>query len=205
MKTQTTSKASGNGRKDGDQAANGSLATRKGLSPAHLIAIDCLLAGETDREAGEAATKSRETVSGWKNHNVEFQAEFNRRLKELQESSRLRLQALQSKALVNIDKAIEQGDVRVSWNLLKATGALKPLLPGSEDPHQLAMRARGEKILDLLEENSRVRQLAGLALLDKCPKIAGLDHTEFIENIMAEHNRRKDAEEDPDKDPESSQ
>ena len=178
---------------------------RKGLSPAQLIAIDCLLAGATERKAGEAAARSRETVSVWKNHDVEFQAEFNRRLKELGESSRLRLQALQSKALVNIEKAIEQGDVRVSWNLLKATGALKPPLPGSEDPHKLAMRARGEQILDLVEDNSRVRQLAAFALLDKCPEIAGLDPTEFIENIMAKQNRSKDAQEDPDKDPESSQ
>ncbi len=175
------------------------------LSRAQLIAIDCLLAGATDKDAGEAAARSRETVSGWKNHNVEFQAELNRRLNELQESSRLRLQALQSKALVNIDKAIEQGDVRVSWNLLKATGALKPLLPGSEDPHELAMRALVEKSLDALEERSRVRQLGALALLDRCPEIAGLDPTEFIENIMAKQNRSKDAQEDPDKDPESSQ
>ena len=75
----------------------------------------------------------------------------------------------------------------------------------TEDPHELAMRALVEKSLDALEERSRVRQLGALALLDRCPEIAGLDPTEFIENIMAKQNRSKDAQEDPDKDPESSQ
>ena len=52
------------------------------LSEQQLCAIEALIGGSSIQEAADAAGVNRVTVSRWRNHHPEFQAELNRRRDE---------------------------------------------------------------------------------------------------------------------------
>ncbi len=92
------------------------------LSEKQLMAIDLILSGKVDREVAEAVGVSRSTISDWRNGNYVFQAELNKRRREIQEASKERLRNIRNKALDTVEKAIEKGDVRTALEILRLTG-----------------------------------------------------------------------------------
>ncbi len=109
------------------------------LSEKQLMAIDLILSGKVDREVAEAVGVSRSTISDWRNGNYVFQAELNKRRREIQEAGKERLRNIRNKALENVEKAIEKGDVKTSLEILRMTGIEKEDLNtiGPDDPEVL--------------------------------------------------------------------
>jgi len=109
------------------------------LSEKQLMAIDLILSGKVDREVAEAVGVSRSTISDWRNGNYLFQAELNKRRREIQEAGRERLRRIRNKALDTVEKAIEEGDVKTALEILRLTGIEKEDLKavGPEDPEVL--------------------------------------------------------------------
>lgn len=56
---------------------------KKSLSARQEIAMTEVLAGKADKQTAKAAGVTRETISRWKNHDPHFQAEYNKRLREI--------------------------------------------------------------------------------------------------------------------------
>ena len=98
-------------------------------------AIDALLTGKSDREAAEIAGCSRWAVQGWRTSHPLFMATLAQRREELFSSAITRLRSLLTKALENVAGAVEAGDVKASFELLKATGVYGCCPPTGElDP-----------------------------------------------------------------------
>lgn len=79
------------------------------LTPAQSAAVDHLATGSSVTDAAKAANVTRQTVSGWLNHDPNFQAALNRRRAELWAETGDRLRALMPRALERIEKAITEG------------------------------------------------------------------------------------------------
>jgi hypothetical protein len=92
------------------------------LSPEQEAAITLLLEGRTDQEVADIIGKARETVWRWKNNVPYFMASLEARRQEVFGVAVQRLRNLLSKAIDNIAKDIEDGDVKSSFELVKATG-----------------------------------------------------------------------------------
>ena len=114
------------------------------LSEKQLMAIDLILSGKVDREVAEAVGVSRSTISDWRNGNYLFQAELNKRRREIQEAGRERLRRIRNKALDTVEKAIEEGDVKTALEILRLTGIEKEDLDkiGPADPEVLEEQRR---------------------------------------------------------------
>ena len=94
----------------------------KPLTPEQLNAIDLLIQGETDQAVADAIGRDRSTLWIWKTRTPFFMATLEARRQEQFGQSAQRLRNLLGKAIDNIAKDIEDGDVRSSFELVKATG-----------------------------------------------------------------------------------
>lgn len=94
------------------------------LTTSQENAIDALILGATDAEAGNAAGVTRQTINNWKNHHPEFIAEMNRRRQEIWEASREHLRSLVPKALHVLDAALssETPNSRLAIRVLELSG-----------------------------------------------------------------------------------
>jgi hypothetical protein len=92
------------------------------LTPEQLNAIDLLIQGKSDQEVADIIGKARETVGRWKTRVPFFMATLESRRQEVFGVALQRLRNLLSKAIDNIAKDIEEGDVKSSFELVKATG-----------------------------------------------------------------------------------
>ncbi len=117
---------------------------REQLSEKQLMAIDLILSGKVDREVAEAVGVSRSTISDWRNGNYVFQAELNKRRREIQEAGREKLRRIRNKALDTVEKAIEEGDVKTALEILRLTGIEQEDLKaiGSDNPETLEEQRR---------------------------------------------------------------
>jgi hypothetical protein len=110
----------------------------KPLTVEQETAIDALLQGKSDREAAEIAGCTRWSVQSWRNHHPLFMATLHQRRETLFSGAVDRMRSLLGKALDNVAGAIEAGDVKASFELLKATavwGHAPP--PGELDPAKI--------------------------------------------------------------------
>lgn len=100
------------------------ITRQQSLSGSQQIAIDALIKGATDAEAGAAATVTRQTVNTWRNHHPLFIAELNRRRQEIWNASLDHLRALVPKALDSLDAALssETPDPRVAIKVIELAG-----------------------------------------------------------------------------------
>jgi hypothetical protein len=94
----------------------------KPLSVEQENAIDRLILGDTDEEAGAAVGACRQTLWTWRNTHPVFKAELQQRRANLYGAACERLRSLVSKAVENIAGAIEEGNVPMSVELLKIIG-----------------------------------------------------------------------------------
>ena len=100
------------------------------LTPSQLKAIEALLSGSSLVDAAASAGVDRSTLSRWLKTGLEFQAELNRGRADIQRTYRTRLEAMVSKAMDTVAKAIESGDVKASFEILKGHGLLPGKLTG---------------------------------------------------------------------------
>jgi hypothetical protein len=94
----------------------------KPLSLKQRSAIDLLIVGKSDGEVAEALDLDRSTVWGWRTQHLVLQSELEQARGALWRAAAERLRGLMAKTLDNIGGAIEKGDVKASFALLKAVG-----------------------------------------------------------------------------------
>jgi len=123
---------------------------QKSLSIEQLNAIDLLVMGKSDREVAEAIGVHRTTVTGWRLYNPYFQAELNRRRKEVFGSAVDRFRSLLQKAMDAIEKSLDEGDARVALGILKLAGIgeMDIGIVGPDDPEEIIKRRAREKIFE---------------------------------------------------------
>ena len=92
------------------------------LTPEQLNAIDCLIQGKSDQEVADLIGRDRTTVFRWKSRVPMFAATLGARRQEVFAVALQRLRNLLGKAIDNISQSIEDGDVKSSFELVKATG-----------------------------------------------------------------------------------
>ncbi len=92
------------------------------LTQKQLNAIDLFVLGKNDREVAEVIGANRSTVNQWKNHNPVFQAELNRRRKDIWEMATDEMRSLLSDALKTVKEAVRQGDAKTALEILKMAG-----------------------------------------------------------------------------------
>ncbi|MEH7558846.1 hypothetical protein V7165_26250, partial [Priestia megaterium] len=63
--------------------ATKSYKREQGLTIEQLNAIDLLVGGKTDQEVADKINVNRVTVTKWRNYDIYFQAELNKRRKEI--------------------------------------------------------------------------------------------------------------------------
>ena len=113
------------------------------LGPQQLLALEQLATGATVIRAAEAARVSRETVHRWMREDWDFLAALNRARHDVQEAMQRRLLVMAEKAMTNVERAINGGNLNASLIVLKGLGVLGGGLPGigSDDPSVLAESA----------------------------------------------------------------
>jgi hypothetical protein len=85
-------------------------------------AIDSLIIGKSDGEVAEALGLHRSTVWAWRTQHLVFQSELGQARGDLWRQAAERLRGLMLKALDHIATAIEGGNVKSSFELLRAVG-----------------------------------------------------------------------------------
>lgn len=91
------------------------------LSIKQLNAVDLLVLGRTDKEVAEAIGVHRCTVASWR-YSPHFQAEVNKRRREIWGAAVDRFRSLLKKALDAVEKALDEGDAKTAIELLKMAG-----------------------------------------------------------------------------------
>jgi hypothetical protein len=92
----------------------------KELSIEQRNAIDLLIVGKSDQDVADAIGVARQTVQIWRTEHLLFQSELERSRARLWRVAAERLRGMLAKALDNIQAAIEEGNVKASFELLKA-------------------------------------------------------------------------------------
>lgn len=110
-------------------------------------AIDLLVTGISDREVAEKVGVSRQTVTNWRLNNLAFQAELNRKRKDMWGSSKDRMRALIPKAIDRLEKSLgdeaDRNGPKVAIEVIRATGLHSDaecsfVEKESDDPRELA-------------------------------------------------------------------
>jgi len=96
--------------------------TFRPLKIAQENAIDLLITGATDGDVAAVVGVDRVTVWQWRHEHPVFMATLQRRRAEVWRQPQERLRSLLSKAVENLAAAVEEGDVKVSLEILKAVG-----------------------------------------------------------------------------------
>jgi len=94
----------------------------QGLTIQQLNAIDLLVTGKTDQAVADAVGVARVTVTCWRLYDPHFEAELNRRRKEVWGASADRIRALLPKAFDVLEKAIDEGSYQAALALIKLAG-----------------------------------------------------------------------------------
>jgi len=94
----------------------------QGLTIEQLNAIDILITGKSDQAVADAIGVSRPTVTSWRLYDPHFQAELNRRRKEVWGASVDRMRTLLPKAFDTLERAIDEGSYRAALELIKMAG-----------------------------------------------------------------------------------
>ena len=118
-------KAKGN---NSQQSATSARFEPDPLSVEQLNAIDLLIQGKSDQETADLIGKDRVTIWRWKSRVPFFMAMLEARRQEQFGQAAQRLRNLLDKALDNIAGAVESGEVKASFEVIRATGlhALPP-------------------------------------------------------------------------------
>ncbi len=112
------------------------------ITPQMELAIDRLMAGDTVIAAAAAAGVDRTTIHRWRREHWGFQAELNRRRRDLHEQLYHRLVGLAERAVDNVANAVNHGDLKASrWLLDRLARTIEFPGPESENPEYLRLMA----------------------------------------------------------------
>jgi DNA-binding CsgD family transcriptional regulator len=89
------------------------------LSPKKRIALELILAGQTDAQVGAAIGKGRNTIWSWRKHDAQFIAALNQRRSLLQSESFEQMNALCSQSIQLLEKAVEKGDTELALGVIQ--------------------------------------------------------------------------------------
>lgn len=108
------------------------------LSPKQHQAIEQLLQGQSITAVARQINVDRSTIYRWQD-DVYFEAECNKKARELRDASKARLVQLAEKSLAVIGDALDAGDAKTALAVLKGIGYLPGTIApiGSTDPEQL--------------------------------------------------------------------
>ncbi len=133
------------------------------LTARQATAVDLLVAGGTDTEVATALRVNRSTVYRWRKE-PRFQAEANRRRKEVIGASLDRARSLLPKALQVIAQHLEEGNLRAAEIVLRTFGAAlrDTHLIGPDDPERLVeaeeLERRGKELFGGVPGVARARK-----------------------------------------------
>lgn len=95
----------------------------QGLSVEQLNAIDLLVTGKNDQETADIVGVNRVTITKWRNYDFYFQAELNKRRKEVFGSSIDRMRALLPKAMERLEQEIDaEHGWKIALEVIKIAG-----------------------------------------------------------------------------------
>src|SRR5215510_188843 len=94
----------------------------KPLTPAQETALTLYLAGQSDTHVAQAVGVTRQTCWEWGRQHPVFMAELERRRAEVWRQPQERLRSLLSRAVENLAAAVEEGDLKISIEVLKGVG-----------------------------------------------------------------------------------
>ncbi|HEY9781948.1 MAG TPA: hypothetical protein V6D09_17630 [Leptolyngbyaceae cyanobacterium] len=89
------------------------------LSPKKRIALELILAGQTDAQVGAAIGKGRNTIWSWRKHDPQFIAALNQRRAGLKSESVEQMNALCSQSIQLLEKAVEKGDTELALGVIQ--------------------------------------------------------------------------------------
>jgi hypothetical protein len=114
----------------------------KPLTPEQWRAIPLLCSGMTDAEVAAEVGVVRETVWSWRNEVPGFMAELEKARQALVEGTIDRLRSALPKAVETVVKAVEEGHLKASLELLRCVGLYgdaSRFAPGETDPAKIAL------------------------------------------------------------------
>lgn len=139
----------------------------QGLTIEQLNAIDLLVTGKSDQEVADKVGVNRVTITSWRLYDPFFQAELNRRRKEIWGASVDRMRALLPKAFDVLEQAINNGDVKAALELIKMSGldmgkedSLGIYGIGRDDAEAIIKDKAKEKNFDVFDEVSDFQKKA---------------------------------------------
>ena len=132
------------------------------LTDAQLVAIDALMTGTDQETAASAAGVSRATVNRWVKHHPEFQAELNRRRRQLFDQQVDRVRQIDNMALENLRQRIEAGDEKASelWLKMRGLAALDTSKTGPTSSDAIIGAQVDGRIREINRENLEALQAA---------------------------------------------
>ncbi|MED4182079.1 hypothetical protein [Priestia megaterium] len=138
----------------------------QGLTIEQLNAIDLLVGGKTDQEVANKINVNRVTVTKWRNYDIYFQAELNKRRKEIWGASIDKMRALVPKAMERLE---QEFDSKYGWKIaleiIKLAGLENNLLKniGHDDADkiltELAEKRMTEELFTTTSEYSKEQLL----------------------------------------------
>jgi hypothetical protein len=114
------------------------------LDSTQQAALEALIATGMQKDAAEAAGVHPNTVGRWMKTDPFFRAAYNAWLQEMRESGRARLFRLTARAISNVEKALEEGDRKLSYQVLKDLGYLEKQKDVSTDPNLVQVQLESE-------------------------------------------------------------
>ena len=99
-----------------------------------VAVYEAIVGGSTYKDAAETTGVGRSRIFYWLRVDPYFKAAINAWKAEQNESANARLSKLTDKAVNNVEKALDSGDVKVSYNFLKDRGLLGKQKEGAVDP-----------------------------------------------------------------------
>jgi len=92
---------------------------QKQLNPQQELALSAILLGKNDEAIAAEIGVTRQTVNGWRNHDIEFIAVLNQRRQEIWDGISDRMRAAMLIALDTVFSEIEGGNVEMAMSLLR--------------------------------------------------------------------------------------
>ena len=103
-------------------------------------ALQEILSGKSVAEAAQLAGVGRSTLYRWMESDAQFRAAYNQWQAQVKFHTRARLAALSESAVAAVQKALEAGDAKLGYTILKSMGFMTEQEPGLSDPSQVARR-----------------------------------------------------------------
>lgn len=146
--------------------ATKSYKREQGLTIEQLNAIDLLVEGKTDQEVADKINVNRVTVTKWRNYDIYFQAELNKRRKEIWGASIDKMRALVPKAIERLEKEFDSKyGWKIALEIIKLAGLESNLIKniGHDDADkiltELAEKRVTEKLFTSTNEYSKQQLL----------------------------------------------